>query len=64
VCSFEMPCVDDWRRSVSTCGSTGDMAYITNICGCNLNVQNVTVKDIMLVKIIKIQFKIVGNHEF
>jgi len=34
------------------------------ICGCNLNVQNVTVKNVMLVKMIKIQFKIVGNHEF
>ena len=31
------------------CGCTVDMAYVTNICGCNLNVQNV-----MLVKIIKI----------
>jgi len=27
-------------------------------------VQNVTVKNVMLVKMIKIQFKIVGNHEF
>jgi len=46
------------------CGCTEDMAYITNICGCNLNMQNVTVKNVMLVKMIKIQFKIVGNHEF
>jgi len=37
--------------------------YVINICGCNLNVRNVTVKNVMLVKIIKIQFKMVGNHE-
>jgi hypothetical protein len=32
------------------------------MCGFNLNVQNVTVENVMLVKIIKMQFKIVGNH--
>jgi len=36
------------------CGCTEDMAYIANICGCNVNMQNVTVKNVMLVKIIKI----------
>jgi hypothetical protein len=63
VCCFEMPCVVDWR-SVSMCGCTVAMAYVTNICECNLTVRNVTVKNVMLVKMIKIQFKIVGNHEF
>jgi hypothetical protein len=44
------------------CGCTVDMAYVTNICECNRNVRNVSVKSVTLVKIIKIQFKI-GNHE-